>query len=492
MIKKICIALLMLSMASICNANGKIELYQGEIKILKLTDIERIAIGDPAVVSYSILNNDQVLLIAEGAGSSNIHVWFYDGRERDYTVRVTENSSNIIARKNEVEKLLSDVNGLDINIVGDRIVITGDIGFGDETKITTVQEAYQEVLISTNFGVNELERKKNDIKEMLSDAEGLVVKIIGDKIVLSGIIDNSFEEPITTVQSVFPELLDLTQRASLDINAPDNKMVLMNIKITEFNKNYLDSIGIDWDTSIPGFSAGVSTLFERGDQLGAAAATPLNFTNAAGAGVSSLGYFGVATEITTRINFAVNSGDAIILAEPRLAARSGGEATFLSGGEFPIEISNINGTTIEFKEFGIKLSVTPEVDRNNNIRANVSTELSSINNAVAVNGVPGLNTRETQADVIMRSGETLVMSGLLNQEASKDISGIKFLSEIPILGALFRSENFRDNKSELVIFVTPEIFDSSSEINKEAVMSAKEKVEKFLESVDESSLDIVY
>lgn len=491
MIKKICIAILMLSIASICNANGKIELYQGEIKILKLTDIERIAIGDPAVVSYSILNNDQVLLIAEGAGSSNIHVWFYDGRERDYTVRVTENSSNIIARKNEVEKLLADINGLDVNIVGDRIVLTGDIGFGDETKITTVQEAYEEILVSTNFGINELDRKKRDIEEMLSNAEGLVVKIIGDKIILSGIVDNSFEEPIATVQSVFPELLDLTQRASLDINAPDNKMVLMNIKITEFNKNYLDSIGIDWDTAISGPSAGVSALFARGG-LTVPSTTPLNFANATGGQLNSLGYFGLATEITSRINFAVDSGDAIILAEPRLAARSGGEATFLSGGEFPIEISNINGTTIEFKEFGIKLSVTPEVDRNNNIRANVSTELSSINNAVAVNGVPGLNTRETQADVIMRSGETLVMSGLLNQEASKDISGIKFLSEIPILGALFRSENFRDNKSELVIFVTPEVFDSDSELNKQAIKKAKENIKQFIENVDESSLDIVY
>lgn len=492
MLKQILAVITLLLIANISMASSRINLSAGEIKILQLDDIERVAIGNPSVVSYSILENGQVLLIAESEGSSNIHIWFYDGRERDYSVSVTGNSSNLAARKKEVEDLLADIEGLDINIVGERIVLTGNIGFGDEAKIQTVQDAYEEVLVNTNSGVNDLARKKGEIEEMLSDAQGLVVKIIGDKIVLTGTVDNSFEEPIATVQSVFPELLDLTSRASLDMSVPDNKMVLMNIKITEFNKNYLDTLGIAWDTSIPGFSAGVSTLFERGDQLGAPAASGLNFESSAGQGVSSLGYFGIATEIATRINFAVSSGDALILAEPRLAARSGGEATFLSGGEFPIEISNINGTTIEFKEFGIKLSVQPEVDRNNNIRANVSTELSSINNAVAVNGVPGLNTRETQADVIMRAGETLVMSGLLNQEASKDVSGIKFLSEIPILGALFRSENFRDNKSELVIFVTPQVFDSSSEINKQAVMDAKEKIQRFIESVDESSLDIVY
>ena len=84
------------------------------------------------------------------------------------------------------------------------------------------------------------------------------------------------------------------------------------------------------------------------------------------------------------------------------------------------------------------------------------------------------------------------MSGLLNQEASKDISGIKLLKDIPIFGALFRSENFRDNKSELVIFVTPEVFDSSTEPNQEAVKKAKENIEAFIEAVDEDSLDIVY
>ncbi len=500
MFKRIIIAISFLVVANYCIAGTKLELNQGEIKILKLSNIERVAIGNPAAVSYSILESGQLLLIAEAAGSSDVHVWFYDGEETEYSIHVIESASNLVQKKNEVEKLLADIYGLDIKIVGDRIVLSGDIGFGDEAKIQTVVDAYEEVLNSTNFGINDLRRKRDEIADMLSSAEGLLVKIVGDKIILKGVIDNSFEEPIETVKSVYPELLDLTQRASLDVESPDNKMVLMNIKITEFAKNYLDSLGINWQTTIAGPTAGFAftpqsndtfrALNQPGDDgLGAA-----SFQGALSstAGRSALGYFGIASEITSRINFAVSSGDALILAEPRLAARSGGEATFLSGGEFPIQISNINGTTIEFKEFGIQLGIAPVVDRNNVVRAFVSTEISSINNAVAVAGVPGLNTRQTQADVILRSGETLVMSGLLNQEASKDISGIKFLKDVPVLGALFRSENFRDNKTELVIFVTPEVFDSSSEQNINAIKSANENVEAFIEAVDEDSLDIVY
>ena len=84
------------------------------------------------------------------------------------------------------------------------------------------------------------------------------------------------------------------------------------------------------------------------------------------------------------------------------------------------------------------------------------------------------------------------MSGLINQSASKSITGLKFLSEIPILGALFRSEEFRDNKSELVIFVTPQVFDANSEVNKRAIERARESIAGAIKAIDEESIDIVY
>ena len=126
-----------------------------------------------------------------------------------------------------------------------------------------------------------------------------------------------------------------------------------------------------------------------------------------------------------------------------------------------------------------------------NVRANVSTELSAIDNSVSVDGVPGLLSRRTTADVILGSGETLVMSGLLNQQASRDEQGVAFLKDIPILGALFRSETFRDNRSELVIFVTPKVFDADSELNKEAIDYAKKGIQGTIDAIDMDSLEII-
>lgn len=493
MIKKIFIASLLLSFSVVCSAEEKIELYAGEIKILKLTNVERIAVGNPEVVSNSMLNNGQLVLIAETAGSSNIHIWFSNGSEKDLTVHVVESSNNLAIRKIEVEQLLTDIEGLETDMVGDRIVLSGLVDFEHEEEIKAVAGAYEEVLINVNYAIKTTVRKKLEIEDLLSDIEGLNVRIVGSKIVLTGLIDTGYEKSIETVQTVFPELMDMTTRGTTDMSLPDNKMVLMNIKITEFNKNYLETLGVQWDTTIAGPAAGVAFSAADNPIFAATEQPATSFTGLAPqVGRSALGYFGLVTEITSRINFGVNSGNAIILAEPRLAARSGGEAKFLAGGEFPIEISNINGTTVEFKKFGIQLSVKPEVDRNNNVRAKVTTELSAINNAVAVNGIPGLNTRSTEADVILSSGETLVMSGLINQEASKDIQGIKWLKDIPILGKLFSSETFRDNKTELVIFVTPQVFDASSDINKKAKEYFNNKTRDTIDAIDESSLEIVY
>ncbi len=494
MIKNIFVASLLLFTTSVCMAGEQIELYLGEIKILKLGDIERIAMGNPEIASNSLLNNGQLLLIAETPGSSNLHIWFNNGSEEDYTVHVVEHPDNLIKRKIDVENTLSDIDGLDVSIVGDRIVISGLVAFGHEESIKTVQETYEEVVVNINFAINTLVRIKMEVEDLLADIVGLKIRIVGERIILSGEIDDGYEDVIATVQGAYSEVMDLTRTGgSLDMDLPENKMVLMNIRITEFNKDYLDTMGIEWDSSVAGPAAGVALDLATNPEFRATEAPATSFSGLAPlAAINPLGYFGLVSEITSRINFAVESGNALILAEPRLAARSGGEATFHAGGEFPIESSSINGTTIEFKQFGIELIVKPTVDRNNNVHAYVETILSDIDFSISVGGIPGLLTRKTTADVILASGETLVMSGLINQNTSKNITGLKWLSDIPILGALFRSEEFRDNKSELVIFVTPTVFDANSEINKKAIERARENIESAIKAIDEESIDIVY
>ncbi len=235
------------------------------------------------------------------------------------------------------------------------------------------------------------------------------------------------------------------------------KMVRMKVKMVEFRKSALGQLGIDWSDGAagPGFAI-------AGDAVGNNLFRPAvdGFTGLPNTVKPFSTYFGIASNITSRINFLSTNGDAVTLAEPVLTATSGGSAKFLAGGEVPYPTRDANGNTVvDFKEYGIKLDISPQIDTAGNVRTLIDTEISSLDPAVSIQGAPGLLTRRAQTQVNVRSGETIVISGLLTSETSKDIDKLPGLGNLPILGALFRSTNVRNSVSELVIFVTPEVVD---------------------------------
>jgi pilus assembly protein CpaC len=148
------------------------------------------------------------------------------------------------------------------------------------------------------------------------------------------------------------------------------------------------------------------------------------------------------------------------LAEPTLTALSGEAASFLSGGETPVPVGvDENGQAIiEFREYGIQLNFTPIVQSKGRINLKVSTEISSIDstNTVTVVGsvVNGFSTKRTETTVDLPSGGSLMLSGLLQEDVTDVINGFPLLKDLPVLGALFRSTDFQNSETELVITVT--------------------------------------
>lgn len=235
------------------------------------------------------------------------------------------------------------------------------------------------------------------------------------------------------------------------------RMVRMRVRMVEFRKSALGRLGIDWSDSVAG-----PTFAAAGDAVGN------NLFRPPSEGFGALPnvvqpfstYFGIASNITSRINLLASEGDAVTLAEPVLSAVSGGSASFLAGGEVPYPSVGANGqTVVQFKEYGIRLDVSPIIDDAGNVRTVVRTEISQIDPAVSVQGAPGLLTRRAETEVNVRSGETIVISGLLSAENSKDIDRLPGIGSLPVIGSLFRSRNVRDAVSELAIFVTPEVIE---------------------------------
>ncbi|MCH8079147.1 MAG: pilus assembly protein N-terminal domain-containing protein [Proteobacteria bacterium] len=437
-IKNFFLAFLLILMATSAFATDNISMFLGEIKIIEVGAIDRVAVGKGDLLSTTMLDNGQLLLLAEKNGETTVHIWYSDGSESDIKVQILVSDQDRLVH--ELQTLLADLPGVEVKVVGQKIFLTG--------------------YLNCIAGQEDCEESKT----------------------------------IKTVQGVYKDVINLTRvRAqAAPIIMPSSKMVSMSVKITEFNTNKLSKLGINWSDVISGPFAGFGHNVVGNSVFGAtsiidgtnlAAELPLNINPV-------LGTFGLATGIASAINLLISTGDAILLAEPRLSARSGGKAEFLAGGEIPVVTSSISGTDVEYKEFGIILNISPIVDDENNIMATINTEVSAVDFSNAVGDVPAFITRKTTTDVFMKDGETLVLSGLIDRSLGESIDKFPILGDIPILGALFRSTDWNNDLTELVIFVTPTVFDAKSQFNQERIQRRDDLIQLFKEKVDRDDVII--
>ncbi len=162
-----------------------------------------------------------------------------------------------------------------------------------------------------------------------------------------------------------------------------------------------------------------------------------------------------------QLDLLEKSGLSKTLASPSLLSRSGKTAEFVAGGEFPIKISNLRMQSVTWKKYGIVLKIKPEADHGGRMSIYLETEVSALDPSSAVDGIPGLFTNRIQSHFDLEKSKTIVLSGLIKSDQSKVSQGLPGLSKLPILGHLFASEDFRDNKTELLVFVTPEVVNPS-------------------------------
>lgn len=166
----------------------------------------------------------------------------------------------------------------------------------------------------------------------------------------------------------------------------------------------------------------------------------------------------VPTEaLVANINAMEQEGSGRILAMPTLLCRSGGEAKFLAGGEIPIKLTSLKHSQVEWKKYGITLHVQPKADRMKRMKFQLSTEVSTLDKANEVEGVPGMLVNRIETQFNLSGPQTIVLSGLIKREDGVSAQGLPILRSIPVLGNLFESENFRKNLTELLIFVSPEV-----------------------------------
>ncbi|WP_396333340.1 type II and III secretion system protein family protein [Burkholderia anthina] len=378
-------------------------MYKGQVKVIPIEGrVKRVAVGNGDLLNVSVVDH-QLLLLAQAPGDTSLVVW-------------------------------------------------RDSGIALKTKVSISAQDRAATLLR--------------LQRSLGFVEGLRIDPDGGRFIVRG---NVHPEQADLVKQALGGLPDVVNLIETEDGSALKKTVHFKMSILEISKSAERNLGIAWDQQINGPQASVAGNAVRSGRYHVFPSTQgASFDSAPSANGGAVGgvFLGIATSIFSKINLLMNNGDAYLLAEPELNSRSGGKATFLSGGEVPIPVSaGFGAQDVIYKEYGIRLEIAPTVDTRNIVSADLLTEISQIDPTVQVQGYPAFLTRRTTSQLSLRPGETLAIAGLINAEASTAIDKLPALGDIPILGHLFKSTDFRNNKSDLVVLVTPYVVDTASDTN---------------------------
>lgn len=259
--------------------------------------------------------------------------------------------------------------------------------------------------------------------------------------------------------------------------------ILIQAKLIEVKKTALRDIGVDWADIAQGPVFGTLDEFVTNEHFRIIPESVEGLDDLPLDLGTNNHYFAMTTVIESVVNLLVNNGDARLLAEPTLTCINGGQADFLVGGEVPIPVQNQDGAlNVIFKQFGIILNVEPRANENGLIRTKVGVEVSSVDKAISVLGIPGFATRKTNTEMNVQTGETMIVAGLFNSEDAKTVVKVPGLGSLPILGELFKSRQFRRGETELVVLVTPRILGA----NDAAIAAGAQKFDELKRRSDEA------
>jgi pilus assembly protein CpaC len=372
-------------------------------------DVSRISTSNPEVVDYVPVSTREILLHARGVGSATLVVWAKSGQRNFYNVNVEMNLEPL-------RKLLRDTFP------------------GEDIQVSAARDS-----ISLNGTVS---------SPAVADRATALLQGV-----TKNVVNNLRTQP-----------------------APVDKQILLRVKFAELNRTQTQQFGLNLVSTgaanTPGsvttgqFSPPRPTNLE-GVIPGGLAGTTSTFTLSDALNIFA---FRPDLNLAATIRALQQQGYLQILAEPNLLTSNGKEASFLVGGEFPVPVlqggANAGAVTVQFREFGIRLTFNPSLTENGTLKMYVKPEVSTIDlaNSITMSGftIPALATRRVESNIELAPGQSFVIGGLIDDRTTENMSRIPGLASIPLLGALFRSRSENRSKSELIVVVTPEIVEPMS------------------------------
>jgi len=434
---------------------SSITIAVGQQQVLTVKQISRVSIGDPNLADVKALPTDnQILLTGLKKGRTTLIVWLSTGKRISYMITITLVPPNQVIA--EVRALLGDIEGVTIRTVGDRVYLDGQAYTTDDfQRINEVIELYPSVKSFVRVAPNAKKLVANTLNQELQRAglKNVQASVVGTTIFLEGSVESTQD-----LQKAELITKAVGERVENLLVVGIRRMILTEVQFVEIRKKGEDHIGIAWPFDLSG-EGNFGMSFEG----------PVGGFAPSGSGQATAGWTaGISAKSPFAFGLNLSDGYGRLLAQPKLVCASGEKAEFLAGGEIPIPMITASQMSVEFKEYGVKLEIQPTADRHGNIQTQIYAEVSEVDQSVAVKIganvlIPGFKNRNVKTNVTVRHGETIILSGVFNHDQQKAVGKFPLLGHIPILGELFKSRTFIEQKSELVIFVTPRIVNPDTE-----------------------------
>jgi pilus assembly protein CpaC len=402
-----------------------LRLSVGKSSLLRLPEpIERVSVANPAVADVTAISARELYLLGKDMGMTNVIVWSKGGQATVIDVTVASEPKLL---ESEIASLLPGGNQVKVHSTADSIVLTGTV---DDAETAT-----QAVEIARAW-VRRLTR-------------GIVMPVSGgDGKGGTNITVGETRNVAQTAQVAGPIVINM-----LRVRAP--MQVMLEVKVAEISKTLLSRLGVTVN------------------QVGTAGRTTFNLLSRSNFLAQLLGSATIARPSGDALSIDAQTNDGLIkvLAEPNIMAISGQEASFRAGGKIFIPVSRRNDVTggatitLEEKEFGVGLQFLPRVLAGGLISLRVAPEVSELQQAgnpfLSDNGVvsvlPSFTLRRAETTVQLHDGQSFMIAGLIQNKATSTLNRFPGLGDIPVLGALFRSTEFQNDKTELMFVITPRL-----------------------------------
>jgi pilus assembly protein CpaC len=446
-------------MSAVAERSAAIEVRTGQSVIVQAPGLLRVAVGDEAIAGIVPIGTREIVVNGKGAGRTTLFVWTAAGR-RNYVVTVTEQALDDLR-----QMILSaiDIPGVRVEEFANSVVVSGTVSTGDDlVQIADIVTRFTPIAASDKYTVVDavtVARPMGPLQALFA-SNPATASVTVERDATGGIVVSGTVPDRTTAEMVLANVKAL----GAPFLAPDGKVidrlqtsttsqVDVKVYVLEVDDTALNQLGVNLQAA----TYSNPTTFTLG--------TPVFPVVEAARGVGQalgIGGFFRTTTLAPTLNLIITSGHAKVLSSPNLVTLPGHKADFLVGGEIPIPVSTgPQQIAIQYKEYGVRLTVTPTILPGGEVETVIAPEVSDLDftDGVTLNGfvVPALKTSQLSTDVITKDGESIVMGGLLSRMETRTINKIPLLGDLPILGPLFRSKSYQTSKTDVVFVMTPTI-----------------------------------